>query len=58
MTSARFEGSQNNLHDLRFDISQDGSTLKVNYELTSGPVFDRWRGWISGTIIAQTVSSQ
>ena len=30
--------------------SPDGQSISVNYTIKSGPAFDRWRGWIKGTL--------
>ena len=37
-------------------ISVDGREVKIIYSLTSGPVIDQWRGWISGQLIVRLQS--
>jgi serine protease Do len=34
-------------------ISGDGASLRISYELESGPAWDRWRGWIDAIIVAR-----
>jgi len=42
-------GSSNNYRI--FEIKQvDDTTIRISFRLYSGPVFDRWRGWIRGTV--------
>ncbi len=32
-------------------INSGGETVTISYALESGPVFDRWRGWLAGTLM-------
>lgn len=42
-------GSSNN-HRI-YEIKQvDDTTIRISFRLTSGPVFDQWRGWVRGTV--------
>lgn len=53
-TDWRFvEHSANRAGELQLAPTPDGGTLQARYSLTSGPVLDQWRGWISGTIEAE-----
>lgn len=36
-------------------VSADGSAVHVRYSIESGPFYDRWRGWLNGTV--QTVQN-
>jgi hypothetical protein len=31
----------------------DGGSLRMNVALSSGPFYDRWRGWVSGKILTK-----
>lgn len=42
--------SANNAGPPSITLSQDGKQLSVQFPLTSGPVFDQWRGWIDAEI--------
>ncbi len=44
--------SQNNASDVKVDLAPDGSRVTVNYRLTSGPTFDRYRGWMDADLVA------
>jgi len=37
--------------DIQNRISSDGSEAELAYQLTSGPAFDRYRGWIRGDVV-------
>jgi V8-like Glu-specific endopeptidase len=43
--------SQSNASPPDFVLSGDKTNLTVRTNVTSGPFFDQWRGWISGKII-------
>ena len=36
-------------------VAPDGAFLEMTYELTSGPGYDRWRGWLAATIVTVQV---
>jgi hypothetical protein len=38
-----------------FKITGNGKYLEVRYSMQSGPVYDRWRGWINGLIVTDQV---
>ncbi len=42
--------SANNESLVRCDIAADGRSALFTYRLTSGPFYDRWRGWLHGTV--------
>jgi len=39
-------------------ITPAGDALTVRYQLTSGPIFDRWRGWLEADIKTRQVPTQ
>lgn len=39
-------------------ITPAGDAMTVKYELTSGPIFDRWRGWLEADIKTRQVPTQ
>ena len=43
-------GSANKAQIKSIDIIENGKALRVQYQLTSGPLFDQYRGWIHATI--------
>ncbi len=43
-------GSANKAHVQNVQIIDGGKTVQVQYSLTSGPLFDQYRGWIHATI--------
>lgn len=55
IASARFLASSINhaIKDPTPFIVDDGAAVLLNVGLESGPVFDRWRGWVSGTVVTQ-----
>lgn len=42
--------SENHHSDVVCNVAPGGRTATLTYKLTSGPPFDRWRGWLSGSI--------
>jgi serine protease Do len=40
----------------KIQISTTGDTLELTYTLESGPIYDRWRGWIDAYITAKLVA--
>jgi hypothetical protein len=42
--------SQVKLSGLKIDLSPDRKQAIVQFKLTSGPTYDRWRGWLEGTL--------
>ncbi len=47
--------SANNASSPLISLAADGKTLSVSFSLTSGPVFDQWRGWIDAEILTRQV---
>lgn len=45
--------SDNNLSDVRITTTPDGAQVVMSFRLTSGPIYDRWRGWLNGKIVMQ-----
>lgn len=45
------EHSATKVTERQVTVSPDGSYLEMTYKLTSGPGYDRWRGWLAATII-------
>lgn len=35
------------------EVSPDGKEISVQFSLTSGPLFDRYRGWLDGTLVTR-----
>lgn len=35
------------------EVSPDGKEIAVQFSLTSGPLFDRYRGWLDGTLVTR-----
>ena len=46
----RSRQSENNVENLRYEVSPDGAAGYVKFSLRSGPVFDQWRGWLQTDI--------
>ena len=46
-------GSAANYQVERTELIDDGRAVQVHFSLTSGPAFDRYRGWIQGTVKTQ-----
>jgi hypothetical protein len=42
--------SSNNASEVDISLADDHERLSVGFRVTSGPFFDRWRGWVSGRI--------
>ncbi len=34
----------------QIQISSDGTEVELTYKLASGPIYDQWRGWMSGNL--------
>lgn len=49
--------SDNNADAIECRIAPDGRTASLTYELTSGPLFDQWRGWLKGDLVLKTAKS-
>ncbi|RVN00445.1 serine protease [Sinorhizobium meliloti] len=47
--------SVNNASGPVMTVNPDKRTLEIATKLTSGPMFDRWRGWLNGVIIIREV---
>jgi S1-C subfamily serine protease len=45
--------SANNASEPRILVSPDGKRLDVDFALTSGPIYDQWRGWIDAEILTK-----
>ena len=43
-------GSANNARVNAAEIIDNGKLIRVQYQLTSGPIFDQYRGWIHATV--------
>lgn len=37
------------------DVANDGSTVKLQWDMESGPAIDRWRGWLAGNVTTRQV---
>jgi S1-C subfamily serine protease len=45
--------SSNNASVEGIQLSPDGKTLSMVFSLRSGPIFDRWRGWLDGDLLTR-----
>lgn len=45
------EHSATKVSERHVKIAPDGSYLEMTYKLTSGPGYDRWRGWLAATLV-------
>ena len=50
--------SANNESDVRCDVSADKKHATFSFALQSGPMFDRWRGWIDGNVVFAQVKDR
>lgn len=46
-------GSENNAQIRKVEVVDSGKEIRVEFSLTSGPLFDQYRGWIHGTVNAK-----
>ena len=42
--------SENHQSDLVCNVDAGRASAKLTFRLTSGPLYDRWRGWLHGTV--------
>lgn len=47
--------SSTKVSNLEFKTAADGSSIQVVFDLTSGPGWDRWRGWLKGNLTTTQV---
>jgi len=50
--------SATKVSDVSTSIAPDGKSMKVAYKLTSGPLYDQWRGWLEADVITKQVRSE
>lgn len=50
--------SANHASEPSISVTPDGKQVKVDFSLTSGPLFDQYRGWIDGTILTKQTPAQ
>jgi len=50
--------SANKANQPSVTVAPAGDALTVKYELTSGPVYDRWRGWLDADVKTRQVPTQ
>lgn len=50
--------SDNNADAIECRIDGSGRQGSLSYELTSGPLFDRWRGWLKGDVVLRMVKAE
>ena len=43
--------SVNHASELSCSVAPDGKSAVFRYSLESGPIFDRWRGWLNGALV-------
>lgn len=56
IVSERLErDSDTRVSDVELERSADGSSVRLKFRLTSGPVFDRYRGWLRGRVETEQV---
>lgn len=47
--------SVNNAPKVIFSKDSSGASVALNALITSGPIIDQWRGWVSGTLVTEEV---
>ncbi|CAE6767721.1 hypothetical protein R70006_03798 [Paraburkholderia domus] len=47
--------SDNKLSDIHLDVQPDGQSATLKFRLTSGALYDQWRGWLDGEVVTQQV---
>lgn len=52
------EHSATKVSNLKVTVSPDGQFLDVDFDLTSGPGYDRWRGWLAATLTTVQVPKE
>lgn len=52
------EHSATKVSNLKVTVSTDGQFLDVNFDLTSGPGYDRWRGWLTATLTTVQIPTE
>ena len=45
--------SDTRVSDLSISVSADGTSVTLSYDLSSGPAFDRWRGWLHADLVIE-----
>jgi|GEM_PF-5293506 len=50
--------SDTRVSDVSIEVSADGSAVKLSYELSSGPAYDRWRGWLHADLTMEQQAKQ
>ncbi|WP_460421722.1 S1 family peptidase [Pseudomonas sp. ZL2] len=47
--------SANNASAPSISLSPDKKAITIDFDLTSGPAYDRWRGWLDGELLTRQV---
>jgi S1-C subfamily serine protease len=47
--------SANNASSPSVSLSPDKTSITVDFKLTSGPAYDRWRGWLDGELLTRQI---
>lgn len=47
--------SANNASQPTITLDESGKNLALTFSLTSGPVYDQWRGWLDGEILTRQI---
>jgi len=55
ITDAAFTGYSVNGAKHSVELANDGNSASLHYALTSGPAYDRYRGWIKGDLVITMV---
>ncbi len=50
--------SANNSTTPLFETTPDKKAVAAKFSLTSGPIFDRWRGWLDGVLLTRQVKER
>jgi hypothetical protein len=45
--------SDTRVSDLSISVSADGTSVTLSFDLSSGPAFDRWRGWLHADLVIE-----
>ena len=50
--------SESHVSDVEVTVGKGGLNLELKYTLTSGPIYDQYRGWLKGLIVTKQVPSE
>ena len=50
--------SSNSASGVEIDINDDKKSIAVRTQLSSGPIFDQWRGWVNGILLLSEIPEE